>query len=93
MYAIDIASSDMISSRVRLTLDEVLYWRLDLLTTLTRLVATLNHSAVADFQTLKSLQHTLSFQSVVFTSRSLVTACNSGDFSTAPTKSSIHRFP
>jgi hypothetical protein len=35
MYAIDFASRDMIFSRVRVTLDGVLDWGLDLLTTLT----------------------------------------------------------
>jgi hypothetical protein len=61
----------------------------------TRLVTTLNYSAIADFNILQiTTAHAKSFQSAaVPTSRSLVTASNSGDPSTAPTKSSLRSFP
>jgi hypothetical protein len=55
-----------------------------------------NYSAIADFHILPiTTAHAKSFQSaVVSTSRSLVTASSeSGDSSTAPTKSSLHKFP
>jgi hypothetical protein len=61
-----------------------------------RLLTTFNYSAIhADFHSLKiSAADAKSFQSAaVSTSRSLVTASNSGNFSTAPTKSSLHIFP
>jgi hypothetical protein len=61
----------------------------------TRLVTTLNYSAVADLHTLQITRgHAKSFPVCnVFPSRFLVTASNSEDSSTAPTKSSLHRFP
>jgi hypothetical protein len=55
----------------------------------TRLVTTLNSSAIPLQIT---TAHAKSFQSV-FSSRSLVTASNSRDSSTAPTKFSLHRLP
>jgi hypothetical protein len=60
----------------------------------TRIVITFNYSATADFHTLQiAAAHAKSFQSAaVSTSRSLVKASNSGDSSTAHTKSSLHRF-
>jgi hypothetical protein len=61
---------------------------LDLLTTLnTRLATTLNYSSIADFHTLQiTTDHSESFPACcVFTTRSQVTASNSGDSSTAPT--------
>jgi hypothetical protein len=57
----------------------------------TRLMTTLNYSAIADFHTLQiTTAHAKSFQSVV---SAPVTALNSGDFSTALTESSLHRHP
>jgi hypothetical protein len=60
----------------------------------TRPVTSLNYSTIVHFHTLQiATAHDKSFQSAVFTSRSLVTASNSGDSSTAPTKSSLQRLP
>jgi hypothetical protein len=60
----------------------------------TQLVNILNYSAVAGFHTLQiTTAHAKFFQSAaVSTSRSLVTASNTGDSSTAPIESSFHRF-
>jgi hypothetical protein len=61
----------------------------------TRLVTTLNYSAIANLHTLPITRtHGKSFPACnVFTSRSLIMASNSGDSSTAPSKSSLHRLP
>jgi hypothetical protein len=57
-------------------------------------VTTLNYSATADLHTLHFTKaHAKPSQSAVSTSRFLVTASNSGDSSTAPAKSSLHRLP
>jgi hypothetical protein len=57
----------------------------------TRLMTTLNYSAIADFHTLQiTAAHAKTFQSAVC---ALVMALNDGDFSTALTKSSLHRLP
>jgi hypothetical protein len=57
-----------------------------------RPVTTLNYSAIANFHTLKNTTaQAKAFQyGAVSTSRSLITASNSADSSTAPTKSSLH---
>jgi hypothetical protein len=68
-------------------------WRSDLSTTFnTYLVSTFNYNAIADFHTLQIIiAHAHVFLvSCVFISRSLVMASNSGDSSTAPTKSSLY---
>jgi hypothetical protein len=58
----------------------------------TRLVTTLNCRAIADFHTLQiTTAHAVFLVCCVFTIGSLVTASDSGDSSTAPTKSSLHR--
>jgi hypothetical protein len=59
----------------------------------TWLVTTLNYSAIADLYTSQiTTAHAKSFPACrVFTSRSLVTAYNSGDSSTTPTKSCLHQ--
>jgi hypothetical protein len=59
-----------------------------------QVVTTSNHNTIAFFNILEiTTAHANSFQSAVFTSRSLVTDSNSGDTSTAPTKSSLRRLP
>jgi hypothetical protein len=75
-----------ILSRDRVTVDGVLDWRLDLLTTLTHdswLQLIIEKLLISTLQIITA--HTKSFQSA--------TASNSGDSSAAPTKSSLHRFP
>jgi hypothetical protein len=59
-----------------------------------QVVSTNHYNTVINVYALKiTTAQAKSFQSVaVSTSRSLVTASNSGEFSTAPTKSSLHRF-
>jgi hypothetical protein len=59
-------------------------------------ILTANHyNTIANFHTLPiTTTHAKSFQSfTVSPSRSLATASNSGDSSTAPATSSLHRFP
>jgi hypothetical protein len=78
------------------TLDGVLDWTLDLLTTLTH--HSLLHLIIAPLQisTLySSLEHMLSFfpACCVFTNRSRVTASNSGDYSASALKSSLNGGP
>jgi hypothetical protein len=59
----------------------------------TLLVTTLDYNAIADLHTLQTtVVHAKSFQSA-FTSRFLITDLNSGNSSTAPTKSSHHKLP
>jgi hypothetical protein len=67
-----------------------------------QIVTTSNYNTIANFHTVEiTTAHAKSFQSAVFIDRSLVTASNSGDSSapaltsllTAPTKSSLQRFP
>jgi hypothetical protein len=68
-------------SRDGVTLNGVLDWRLDLLSTLhTQHVITPNHSAIADLHTLQiNVTHAKSFPACsVFTSSCLVTASNNG---------------
>jgi hypothetical protein len=93
------SSSSTVLSRVRVTIDAVLDWRLDLLTTLTHdswLHLLMPSSLI--FTVYKSLQHTLNISSPLsLHGRSPLTASNSGDSSasaltslpTAPTKSSL----
>jgi hypothetical protein len=54
----------------------------------TRLVIILKYSTIVDFRTLQ-----IPTAHAVFTCRSLVTASDSGDSPTVPTKSSLHKFP
>jgi hypothetical protein len=59
-----------------------------------QVVTTNNYNITADFHTLQlTSAHAESFYSVVFTSRSLVAASNSGDSSSASTKPSLHKLP
>jgi hypothetical protein len=61
----------------------------------TRLVTTINYSAIADLDTQQiTTAHDKSFPArSVFTNRSLVTASNSGNSSTASKQYSLHRLP
>jgi hypothetical protein len=60
----------------------------------TRLVITLNYSAIADFHTLQTTTvHVVFSVCCVLTSLTLVTASNYGNSSSAPTKSSLHKLP
>jgi L-asparagine transporter-like permease len=60
-----------------------------------QIITTNHYNSIDNFHNLEiTTAHAKSFQSSAFsTSRSLVTASNNEDSSTAPTKSSIHRFP
>jgi hypothetical protein len=73
-----------------MTIDGVLDWLLDLLTTLARNVITLNYTTIADFHTLQvTVMHTKFFPAhSVFTSSCLVTASNNGYSSASGIKSS-----
>jgi hypothetical protein len=61
----------------------------------TRPVTTLNYRAITDFYTLQiTTAYAKNFPACfVFISRYLVTASNIGDFSTTPTKPSLHSLP
>jgi hypothetical protein len=61
----------------------------------TRLFTTINYNTITDYNILHiTITHAKCFHSVaVSLSRSLVTASSSGDSSTAPTKSSLHKLP
>jgi hypothetical protein len=83
----------LIQSRVRVIIDEVLDWVLDLLTTWnTRLVITLNYSAIANLHTLLFTRtHGKSFPArSVITRRLLVTTSNNGYSYVSGLKSSLN---